>query len=97
MRTGHGIYLYKKGGHRYEGKWKENHKHGIGKMEYRKKGTYFGRLFSDPGYFQNSRRHGEGVFTYPNGDTYSGNWKWGKKQGRGTYIYKDTGMKVDNL
>lgn len=47
------------------------------------------------GYFQNSRRHGEGLFTYPNGDTYSGNWKWGKKHGKGTYIYKDTGMKIE--
>lgn len=37
------------------------------------------------------------MFTYPNGDSYSGNWKWGKKHGKGTYIYKDTGMKVAYL
>ena len=27
----------------YEGKWKDNQKHGIGKMQFKKKGTYFGR------------------------------------------------------
>ena len=43
LRTGHGIYKYKKGGHVYEGKWKDNQKHGIGKMQFKKKGTYFGK------------------------------------------------------
>ena len=34
---------------------------------------------------------------YPNGDQYSGNWKWGKKHGKGTYIYKDSGMKIEGV
>ena len=46
LRTGKGIYWYKKGGHRYEGNWKENEKHGVGTMEFRKKGVYFGRVLS---------------------------------------------------
>ena len=50
---------------------------------------------ADIGYFQHSRRHGEGRFTYPNGDVYSGSWKWGKKHGKGAYIYKDSGMKIE--
>ena len=31
--------------------------------------------------------------TYVNKDIYSGNWKNGKKDGKGTYIFNDTGMK----
>ena len=30
------------------------------------------------GYWENGRRHGEGVFTYQNGDMYSGWWKFGE-------------------
>lgn len=41
LRDGQGIYFYKKG-HKYEGNWKENHKCGVGKMEFKKKGVYFG-------------------------------------------------------
>merc|ERR1712224_469394 len=43
----------------------------------------------------NGRRHGEGVFTYVNGDNYSGKWKYGKKHDFGTYLYADTGMKLE--
>ena len=46
------------------------------------------------GFFENGRRHGEGTFTYENGDTYSGWWKYGVKCGQGTYIYKNSGMRV---
>ena len=37
-----------------------NFRHGIGTMAYNKKGVY-------QGYWENGRRHGEGMFTYPNG------------------------------
>ena len=40
-------------------------KHGIGKYVYKDKGEYFG-------HFENGKRHGEGVFTYLNGDNYKG-------------------------
>ena len=30
---------------------------------------------------------------YLNGDIYSGQWKSGKKDGKGTYIFNQTGMK----
>ena len=56
-------------------------------MIYNGKGEY-------NGYWENGRRHGEGVFTYPNGDVYSGWWKFGDKEGTGTYIFKSTGMKL---
>jgi len=56
-------------------------------MVYNNKGEYYG-------YWENGRRHGEGVFTYPNGDVYSGWWKFGEKEGTGTYLFKSTGMKL---
>ena len=31
--------------------------------------------------------------TYDNGDVYSGMWVQGKKEGQGTYVFKETGMK----
>ena len=30
---------------------------------------------------------------YENKDIYSGQWKFGKKDGKGSYIFNDTGMK----
>lgn len=56
-------------------------------MTYKGRGEYHG-------YWENNRRHGEGVFTYPNGDIYSGWWRFGDKEGKGTYIFKETGMKM---
>jgi len=61
-------------------------KHGIGKMVYVGKGTYYG-------YWENNFRNGEGVMTYVNQDVYSGNWKDGQKHGQGTYVFFETGMK----
>ena len=34
---------------------------------------------------------------YVNKDIYSGQWKNGKKDGQGTYIFNDTGMKFVGL
>jgi hypothetical protein len=78
IREGRGQYLYFATADKYDGEWKTNRKHGIGKMHYNKKGVY-------QGYWENGKRHGEGVFTYPNGDVYSGWWKFGEKEGTGRY------------
>jgi hypothetical protein len=85
IREGRGTYLYFASADRYDGEWKVNRKHGIGKMYYNKKGEY-------QGYWENGRRHGEGVFTYPNGDVYSGWWRFGEKEGTGHYTSGSTGM-----
>ena len=91
MRSGTGVYQYIIGEgkiDKYEGEWKNNLKHGIGRMTYSDNGEYFGR-------FENGKRHGEGIFTYKkNNDVYSGSWKYGKKHGKGTYIFDATKMKV---
>eukprot|EP00831_Metopus_contortus_P080198 TRINITY_DN8151_c0_g1_i1.p1 TRINITY_DN8151_c0_g1~~TRINITY_DN8151_c0_g1_i1.p1 ORF type:complete len:165 (+),score=37.90 TRINITY_DN8151_c0_g1_i1:180-674(+) len=74
----------------YEGDFKNNTKHGIGKMAYKPKGEPKGEYY---GYWENGFRHGEGVFTHINKDIYSGQWRFGKKEGKGTYIFFETGMK----
>ncbi len=61
-------------------------KHGIGKMTYNSKDSYFGN-------YEMGKREGEGLFSYKNKDLYSGNWLGGKKQGKGTYVYFDTKAK----
>ena len=84
----------------YEGDWKQNVKQGIGKMTFkepsknpdaegalREVGSYYG-------YWENNKKHGEGVFSYENGDIYSGWWANGVKHGKGTYIIKATGQKI---
>jgi hypothetical protein len=86
IRDGRGKYNYKNG-NVFEGEWRSNLKHGIGKMIYNRHGEY-------QGYWENGRRHGEGVFNYPNGDIYSGWWKFGEKEGTATYLFKETGMKI---
>ena len=56
-------------------------------MSYNGKGEY-------QGYWENNRRHGEGVFNYPNGDVYTGWWRFGEKEGTGTYFSASTKMKL---
>ena len=98
IREGHGVYRYANG-EKYEGEWLRNKKHGIGRMSYMKKiaGEDGDKSIPDGeynGFWENGRRHGEGVFQYKNGDMYSGWWKHGEKEGTGSYVFKSTGMKL---
>ena len=85
-REGRGIYSYAATVEKYDGEWKENRKHGIGRMTYAKTGEY-------NGFWENGKRHGKGVFKYTNGDVYSGWWKFGEKEGTGCYTFSN-GMKL---
>jgi hypothetical protein len=46
------------------------------------------------GEWQNGDRHGQGVYTWANGDTYDGEWQNGDRHGQGVCIYAD-GRKYD--
>ncbi|VWU51610.1 conserved protein, unknown function [Hepatocystis sp. ex Piliocolobus tephrosceles] len=46
------------------------------------------RNFYYYGNYSNGLKHNEGLMSYENGDIYVGNWKFGKKNGWGRYIYK---------
>lgn len=39
------------------------------------------------GTWEADKPHGQGTYTYPNGDTYSGAWVGGRKHGAGTYHF----------
>ena len=65
-------------------------KSGIGQQSYPGVGTYYG-------YWEEGKRHGEGVFTYKNKDIYSGNWAQGEKDGKGSFIFERTGQKYVGL
>lgn len=43
------------------------------------------------GAIQDGQMHGTGKLTYPNGETYEGEWVFGKRQGHGAYKYLDGG------
>ena len=43
------------------------------------------------GDYQNDVKHGNGVYTYPNGDVYDGEWMNGTRHGKGKYSYKEDG------
>ena len=45
------------------------------------------------GYWENGYRCNEGVMIYTNKDVYSGQCKNGKKEGKGTYMFQETGQK----
>jgi hypothetical protein len=88
-KNGSGKYWYANGD-RYEGEWKNDSKHGYGKISNFLKistdilGTYKwrdGREYE--GHFSNNLREGYGNFYFPNGVKFSGEWKEDLREGRG--------------
>lgn len=91
-RQGFGIY-YAKCGHRYEGEWMNDLRHGKGIQEFKttkttKKGKE--KLVSAGKYdgaWHNNKKHGKGRFEYGNGDCYSGDWVDNLKHGHASYTF----------
>ena len=55
---------------------------------------YHTETYSDGKYegdFKDGKRHGQGTYTWNDGDKYTGEWKDGKLNGYGTYTWKDGG------
>jgi hypothetical protein len=95
VRDGTGVYVYVNGDV-YTGPWKDNMRH-----NYHPDGTPMqekGRLSSKTfrtvytGDWYKDRRHGRGKGSFPNGDEYEGEYKDGKRTGRGTMKYKVSEM-----
>jgi len=66
----------------YTGQWRGNVRHGHGKIERRRIGTYEGQ-------FVDNRATGEGRFVKLNGDVYEGQWLRDRAHGKGTYLHAD--------
>jgi hypothetical protein len=68
---------------KYEGEWKNNERHGYGKLytlkgEVLYEGLWAGDLYNGPG-----------TYCGEEGDSYTGEWKNGKRHGIGTYVGTD--------
>ena len=92
-RQGFGICLFSNK-EKYEGIWKDDLMHSIGKYTYNNGCTYSGD-------FRNGVAEGIGTYTYKNNDIYKGHFLNNKKEGKGVLYYKDgskyIGMWKDNL
>jgi hypothetical protein len=69
-------------GNVYEGEYAGDTRHGQGTMTYASGNTYTGQ-------WQDGKRHGEGVFAWPNGQRYEGTYKTDTRSGQGTMTYSD--------
>jgi hypothetical protein len=45
------------------------------------------------GEYFNDKKHGDGIFLWPNGKSYDGNWDKGKQHGIGYYIDSKKGFR----
>lgn len=66
----------------YTGNWKEDKRHGLGKMQYADGSVYTGE-------WSEHERHGGGTMTYADKRTYVGPWENHQMEGFGTMIYPD--------
>ncbi|TPX37799.1 hypothetical protein SeLEV6574_g07866 [Synchytrium endobioticum] len=85
-RATHGVAagmnpMRKVDGARYDGDWRDDARHGFGRMEYAGGDVYEGE-------WRDGRRCGHGVLLLRNGDRYEGGWMDDMKDGHGRYIYK---------
>jgi hypothetical protein len=78
--SGKGIVLFENG-ERYEGTWRENQMHGVGKYSYRDLSQYVGE-------FRDGKKHGSGILRLASGMRLKGRWKNDKLHGRG-FVLKD--------
>ena len=88
VKEGYGISSDENGDGAYTGEWKNNYEDG--------KGTYVSKKYGirKEGQWKNGVLNGYGIYKDDNGDSYEGNWVIGKKEGKGTFIYKDGGKYV---
>merc|ERR1711871_1666983 len=108
LQHGKGKAVYPNGDE-YEGEYQEGKRHGQGVYKWVKmvvdeetgeskaavddeckpvfQSTYTGQYAAN-------LKDGEGVFEYPNGDIYSGEWRFGTKHGRGTFIHAESNARL---
>jgi len=71
----------------YEGEWKNNQRHGIGRFVWTNNDRYLGEWKED-------YKHGHGLMLWTNGDRYDGNWDRDLRHGTAIYVYANGGKYV---
>lgn len=92
VRQGSGCYVTTLG-HRYEGGWYADKRHGVGKQSFvvkKKKGIQWAGSYE--GEWKEGLKEGKGTFEYANNDRYVGEWLGGQKCGMGRYYYHNGDM-----
>jgi hypothetical protein len=79
--------LEKADGSRYVGTWVAGKRHGTGTLWNRNKDGSLRKVYT--GQWANDLQQGRGVYNYPSGDTYNGDWKSGLRHGVGILQEKD--------
>ena len=65
--------------------YRNGKRNGFGKAYYLSDGKI--KDYFHSGQYLDGQRHGYGVFKYPNGDRYEGNYRKDKREGIGTYFH----------
>merc|ERR1712054_99017 len=109
LQHGKGKAIYKNSDE-YEGEYQEGKRHGFGVYKWAKyeaneeepdvmkvaldeegktvfQSTYTGQYVAN-------LKEGEGVFEYPDGAKYQGEWRFGTKHGRGTFIHAESNARL---
>jgi len=68
----------------YEGEWKNNQRHGVGRFVWNNNDRYVGEWCQD-------YKHGHGIMLWTNGDRYDGFWDHDLRQGKAIYSYANGG------
>lgn len=77
LRHGSGKILYSDG-NAYEGEWNHGDLDGHGLYTYGIEGVYFSKGDTYCGGFKNSVQHGDGTYTFFNGETFKCTWEMGR-------------------
>lgn len=90
MLHGEGKVFYqdqKKEGYFYEGSFENNKFHGYGNLKYFKKEQEVIEEYQ--GQWNNGCPHGQGTYSWLNGNQYKGNYEDGKKKGNGIFYFNN--------
>jgi hypothetical protein len=75
----------------YEGEISNDIIHGKGYQKWIQDGSeYIGDYYA-------GKREGYGIFKYPNGDQYEGEWMDNKPDGMGTYTWAESGASTEGM